>query len=365
MAPSTPARSSSSYPAAAPRMTDGLGERLRLAGRPGEDGGLDDVGRGRPPGPRIDEVVASYRRGRTQRWTLVPDVARPNRPSACATVAARRQVQDREVVPVEAGIRDAERPGRARAEADRDVAVGIDDGGPVATEQVEGSVGKPALADAVEIEPKPDRAADDGAASPAIERPRPRRSRRLRRRRAVGRGLVRRMLGREPGVEEADVDDARRSGPRRGGPSRGPPPVSVPTGTGLRGSSLSRLSSDVAVKRVRRSAHARHPTEDGLGVGRGTHIGPGRGIATGRTASGSRWTPTRPPISGTLRGHQAGGLGVDRRGCRSIPLEEPGSSSLAGLLGRDDDDPRLGRRRLLHDRLAAAPSGRLPAGRSA
>ena len=69
----------------------GLGERLGLAGGPGKDGGLDDVRR-RAAGAGVDQVVG-VAAARIQRWTLVPEVARPNSPRRIADRPSSRMAR--------------------------------------------------------------------------------------------------------------------------------------------------------------------------------------------------------------------------------------------------------------------------------
>ena len=66
-----------------------------------------------------------------------------------------------------------------------------------------------------------------------------------------------------------------------------------PTGTAVRRSRLSRLSSDVVVNRVRRAAHA--------AMRRRTRSASAAASYASESLAGLTWTATRPPIIGTLR----------------------------------------------------------------
>ena len=122
-------------------------------------------------------------------------------------------------------------------------------------------------------------------------------------------------------------------------------PIVGPTGISVRRSRFRRLSSDVSVNLVRRSAHAaiRRRTRS-ASVDR-------RPPRPSAPAAGTRWTPTVPPIIGSTRATTVAAMISGPRSSSRIRSQESWSPSFTGLLRGHDDDARFGRRRLRHDRL--------------
>ena len=197
-------------PAAEPRMTAVFASASASRAVPARTVAWTTSVAAGPAGPRVDQVVRSRRRPAAQRWTLVPEVARPNRPSRRPRSRSRASSsQDREVVAVGRGSatpKHQRMPGPSRIAMSPSASTTAAEWRP--SRPRARSASHP-LADAVEVEPESDRPADDRAARPDDRATTARDAGEAAvpgRRRVVAAGDAR--LGREPRVEQSDVDDA-------------------------------------------------------------------------------------------------------------------------------------------------------------
>ena len=173
----------------------------------------------------------------------MPDVAIPTGAPAPTLGMSQRG----EHLVSRARVGDGHLPGDARRHAQRDVAVGVDEGGRIGTQAGERTVGDPALADAVEVEDDAALATDTTWRRPVGQPPAP----------GCRPGTIPAILGGQAGLEQRDVDECPRCARRASGCLEHGRERGAHRRRWRLGLAVERAELRVLAKRVSRAAQAR------------------------------------------------------------------------------------------------------------